>query len=207
MEQKEVKVAVFDLNQTVYRKSSKEEFFKFVCYKKNYKLLNVFHLTLYGILGKLRLINKTDFKENFFQYLDGLPPRKVYQYARQFWEIEWEENFNQPLLQRIETLQQQGVKIIFITGGLDVYVAPLFEKLLKVDAWMATRTEYVQESYQIKGLALKDQEKVRRLDEHFSEQAYLLLETYSDEKEALFKLAQKAFLMKNGAPVLYVGQE
>jgi phosphoserine phosphatase len=198
-----VKVAVFDLNQTVYRKSSKDEFFKFICYKKNYKLLNILQLSVYGLMKKLKLINQTRFKENFFRYLDGLPPEQVRKYARQFWDVEWEDDFNEPLLKRIKELREQGVQIIFITGGFDVYVAPLFEEQLQVDAWMATQTHYSKGSYKIKGKALKDEEKVRRLNKHFAGKPYTLVETYSDKEEVLFKLAEKAYLMKQGKPILY----
>ncbi len=34
VQDKEVKIVVFDLNGTFYNKSSKEEFFKFICKKK-----------------------------------------------------------------------------------------------------------------------------------------------------------------------------
>lgn len=203
MQNGQIKVAVFDLNKTVYRKSSKDEFFKFVCYKRNYKLLNLLQLGFMQVLGKLKILSKTEFKENFFHYLKNLPPNKVKVYARQFWDIEWEEHFNEPLLEHIEQLRQDGVQIIFSTGGFDVYVAPLFEKHLKVDAWMATRTEYVGDTYRIKGKALKDEEKVRRLDEHFAGKPYTIVEAFSDEKENLFDKAEKAFLMKDGKPVPY----
>lgn len=203
MEQGPVKVAVFDLNQTVYHKSSKDEFFKFVCYKRNYKLSNIFQIALFSALKKLSIINKTEFKENFFHYLKGLPPEKVHAYAKQFWNIEWDENFNQRLLQRIEELRKQGVQIIFSTGAFDVYVAPLFENHLKVDAWMATQTHYQGESYKIEGKALKDEEKVKSLDKHFAGKPYTIVETYSDQEEALFDIAEKPFLMIDGNPVPY----
>lgn len=203
MQQEPVKVAVFDLNQTVYRKSSKEGFFKFICYKKNLRLIYVFQLALFGALSELKLISKTVFKENFFHYLNGIPPKQVYQYALQFWGIEWDEHFNKPLLQRIEELRQQGVKIFFITGTYDVYVAPLFEHFLPVDQWMATETSYEGGTYKIQGKALKDEEKLRKLDEHFGSTPYRLVETYSDQKEVLFEKAEKAFIMKKGKAVPY----
>lgn len=201
MDQQPIQVAVFDLNQTVYRKSSKDEFFKFVCYKKNYKLLNVFQIALYGVISKLRLLNKTDFKENFFSYLDNLPPEQVHRFAAQFWRLEWDDQFNHPLLKRIEELRQQGIEIIFITGAYDIYVAPLFENILQVDAWMATQTRYEENTYKIKGKALKDEEKLRRLKEHYAGKPFRLVETYSDEEEVLFKIAEKAFLMKKGEAI------
>lgn len=196
MEQAPIAVAVFDLNNTVYTKSSKDEFFKYICYKNNYKLLNVFQIGLFYALQKLRLLNKTQFKENFFNYLDGLPPERVLKYASQFWSIEWQEQFNPRLLQRIEALRQQGVQIIFSTGGLDVYVAPLFDNHLKVDAWMATETRYAKDTYTIRGKALKDQEKTRRLKEHFGNLPFTIVEAYSDSEEDFFKDTERPFIMK-----------
>lgn len=203
MEQEPVRIAVFDLNKTVYLKSSKEEFFKYICYKMNYKLLNIFQIAMYTVMGKLRLLNKTEFKENFFQYLKGIPPQKVSKYAAEFWNIEWPECFNQPLLERIAMLRKDGVQIIFCTGGFDVYVGPLFEKHLEVDAWIATQTTYQHQTYKIKGKALKDKEKVRQLNKHFAGKPYTIVETYSDQKEALFDIAEKAYIMKKGKPIPY----
>lgn len=205
MPQEPVAIAVFDLNQTVYRKSSKDEFFKYICYKKNYKLLNILQIGLFYAFEKAGLVNQTRFKENFFSYLDGLPPEKVQQYARQFWQVEWEEHFNEQLLKRIHELQEQGVQIIFSTGALDVYVAPLFEHHLPVDAWMATETEYKDDSYQIKGQANKGKEKIRRLDTHFGPKGYRILEAYSDAKEAILREAEKAFLIRDGKPIPFEG--
>ncbi len=205
MDQEPVKIAVFDLNKTVYQKSSKDEFFKYICYKKNYKLLNIFQIALFTVMGKLHLFNKTEFKENFFQYLKGIPPAKVKKYAAEFWNIEWPECFNQAMLERIEVLRKQGVQIIICTGGFDVYVGPLFEKLFKVDAWIATETTYDHETYKIKGKALKDEEKVKGLDKHFAGKPYTIVETYSDQKEVLFDIAEKSYLMKKGVPIPYNG--
>jgi phosphoserine phosphatase len=207
MAQAPLRIAVFDLNQTAYTKSSKDEFFKFVCYKRNYKLLNIFQIGLFYGLQKLRLLNQTRFKENFFNYLDGLPPETVGEFARQFWSIEWPEQFNKQLLARIQELQQEGVKICFSTGGFDVYIAPLFEHFFKVDVWMATQTRYTGNTYKIKGKALKGEEKTRRLDEHFGKGAYTIVEAYSDAEEDFFEKAEQAFLMKNGKPVPYAKKQ
>ncbi len=72
-----LKIAVFDINGTLYRKKSKEEFFRFICFRNSYKLADIYHLLLFKLLGSLRLVNQTQFKENFFNYLDDLPPEQV----------------------------------------------------------------------------------------------------------------------------------
>ncbi len=92
-------VAVFDLNQTVYLKSSKEEFFKFVCRKRKEKAFHLFGMGLYTLGKALGLISKTTFKENFFHYLDHIPPETLDAYAREYWAGEWPQQFNTELLQ------------------------------------------------------------------------------------------------------------
>ncbi|MFP4094922.1 MAG: HAD family hydrolase [Cyclobacteriaceae bacterium] len=123
------KVAVFDINGTLYNKSSKEEFFKYVCFKNGYKLLDIYHVIVYKILGKARLVNQTEFKENFFNYLDHLNPETVDKYAREYWSIEYPQYCNEQLMKRVEKLCGQGTQIVCISGGLDVYLAPLLNPL------------------------------------------------------------------------------
>ncbi len=191
------KIAVFDINGTLYNKKSKEEFFRFICYRHSYKLLDIYHLVLFKFLGKIRVINQTEFKENFFNYLDDLPPDLVNQYAREYWRIEYPAYFNQELLDRVEALREDNIGIFCISGGLDVYMNPLYE-LFAVDAHMSTRVKYVKDTYKVIGEACKGEEKIRRLDEHFQGRPYQVVEAYSDSKEELFKKADKAFMVKKG---------
>lgn len=192
-----VKIAVFDLNQTVYHKSSKDDFFKFLITKKPKKLLNIFQMGLYTLFKEHKLINKTVFKENFFHYLDSLEPAKVYEYASEYWSAQWPEQFHDTLLEKIAALRQEGIQIYFITGALDVYVAPLFDLYLKPDAWLATRTHYQHGRYKIIGKACKDEEKIRRLQQYMQPKNYVIGEAYSDKEEAILKKASRAFLIKD----------
>lgn len=194
---KKHKVAVFDINGTLYRKSSKEEFFKYICFKKGYKLLNIFQLLVFKIIGKARLINQTEFKENFFNYLDHLPPEKVMQYAREYWSIEYPQYFNEKLLQRVNELRKEGVQIFCISGGLDVYMDALFEQYKTVDHYFCTKTKYTGSTYKIVGEACKGEEKVRRLDEHFKNEPYTIVEAYSDSQEVILDHADKAYLVNS----------
>lgn len=196
MENQPIKIAVFDLNQTLYRKSSKEEFFKFICKKEPPKLLNLFRMGIYTLAKEWKLISKTTFKENFFRYLDRLPPDRLEGLAREYWATEWPEHFNEKLLERISVLREKSIRIIFVTGTLDAYVKPLFEEFLVPDHWIATRTQYSRKSYKIIGKACKDQEKIRQLNRHFHPRSYELIESYSDKKEPVLEAAQKRFLLK-----------
>ncbi|MEK6480224.1 HAD family hydrolase [Catalinimonas sp. 4WD22] len=193
-DQNHSRVAVFDINGTLYRKSSKEEFFKYICFKKGYKLLNIFQLIIFKIIGKARLINQTEFKENFFNYLDNLSPKVVARFAKEYWYIEFPQHFNEKLMNRVEELKREGIKVICISGGLDVYMRPLFERL-KVDHHFYTKTKYVENTYKIDGEACKGEEKIRCLDKQFGNNNYTIVEAYSDDPEVILDHAEKAFLI------------
>lgn len=192
-----IKIAVFDLNKTVYNKSSKDEFFRFIAYKKPQKLLNVFQLGIYTLVKELKLINKTAFKENFFHYLDGLEPALAERYAKEYWSIEWPNHFHPVLLERIARLREDGTLVYFITGGLELYIKPLFEHYLKVDGWIGTRTQYIHGRHRIIGQACKDEEKIRRLEQVLKPHEFDITEAYSDSEEAILKVAHRAFLIKD----------
>ncbi|MGB3180536.1 MAG: haloacid dehalogenase-like hydrolase [Cyclobacteriaceae bacterium] len=193
-----VRIAVFDLNSTVYNLSSKEVFFKFVCFRRNYKMMNILHLSMFKILGSLRLVSHTEFKENFFNYLDNLPPHKVEEFARDFWKIEYPKHFNKELLQRIEELREEGVEIVFATGALELYAAPLFNNHIKVDAWVGTQAEYKDGTYKLTGEACKQDEKTRRIREHYGDRDIQIVEAYSDDEEHMFKFTERPYLINDG---------
>lgn len=196
-----LRIAVFDINGTLYHKKSKEEFFRFICYRNSYKLMDIYRLLLFKLLGTLRLVNQTQFKENFFSYLDHLPPEQVGRYAAEYWSIEYPRYFNEELLQRVDKLREQGVKIFCISGGLDVYMDPLYE-LFPVDAHISTRVLYKKNTYKIVGEACKDEEKIRRLDEYLDGQPYEIVEAYSDDKEAILEKADQAYLVKDEGKIV-----
>ena len=200
-----LKIAVFDINGTLYTKKSKEEFFRFICFRNSYKLVDVYHLLLFKLLGALRLVNQTQFKENFFNYLDDLPPEQVQQYAAEYWSIEYPRYFNEKLLKRVDELRQEGVKIFCISGGLDVYMEPLYE-LFPVDAHLSTRVRYKNDTYKIVGEACKDEVKIRRLEEYLDGQPYEIMEAYSDDEEPILKKAKQAYVVKKDGEITSLTQ-
>ena len=188
-------IIVYDLNKTLYRKSSKDEFFKFICYKKGYKLLHLFQIGLLKAVGKLPVMSKTYFKENFYNYLDKLPPEQVKRYARQFWNLEFPDYFREDMVADIIEKDKAGVKVYIITGGLEVYTKYLEELLpLKV---IGTLTKYENEDYKIIGKTCNDAEKVKRLKAEM-EGDYRILAAYSDDDEEILYEAEKGYFLKNG---------
>lgn len=204
MEQKTdpVKIIVFDLNKTLYHKSSKDEFFKFVCSKSPSRFRKIFHMTWYKILSKLHVINQTEFKENFFRYLDHLPPEKVEEYAKEFWKQEFPAQFNLQLLNHLEAMREKGFKIFCATGSYEIYVKPLFG-FFKADGLVGTKTKYENKTYCIEGEACKGLEKIKRLNELYAGSSYKIIEAYSDREEAILKKAERSFLVKKGKILPY----
>lgn len=189
------KIVVYDLNQCLYRKSSKDEFFKFICYKKGYKLIHLAQIGWLKLIGKTPLIDKTSFKENFYNYLNHLSPEQVQKYARQFWDIEYPEYFRSEMVEDIKRFAAEGVKVYIITGGLEIYTKYL-EELLPLEV-MGTQTKYENEEYKVIGEACNGEEKVRRLKEA-TPGNYILLVAYSDDDEEILYEAEKGYLLKDG---------
>jgi phosphoserine phosphatase len=188
-------ITVYDLNQTLYKKSSKDEFFKFICYKKGYKLVHLFQIGLLMVIGKLRIMSKTYFKENFYDYLNKIPPEQVRKYAEQFWNVEFPEHFREDMVADIIEKDKAGIKVYLVTGGFEVYTKYLEELLpLKV---VGTVTKYENEDYKIIGKTCNDEEKLRRLDAEINGD-YKILEAYSDDDEEILYKAEKGYLLKDG---------
>lgn len=201
-EKKAIKVVVFDLNQTFYNKSSKEEFYKFICTKRPKRIRYFFEMLYFTLLKNLNLIRQTEFKENFFNYLDELPPEKVEAYADEFWRREFPQNFNPEIKQRLEKAKAEGQDIFCATGAFEVYVKPLFN-LFPVDGFAGTVAKFDGETYKVQGKACKGEEKVNRLKEHYKDKEFTITEAYSDKEEELFEITEKPYLVKKGKLVYY----
>ncbi len=192
-----VKVAIFDLNGTFYNKSSKDEFYAFIIAKRPKRAGYYIQILYYNLLLKLHQIRQTEFKENFFNYLDDIPPEQVTQYAKEFWEQEYPDNFNKELKKRFDELKQQGIQLFCASGGLELYVKPLFD-MYQIDGLFGTVVKYEDNTYKVVGQACKNEVKLQRLEEHFNGKPYQIVEAYSDSKEAILDSADKAFLIKDG---------
>lgn len=200
----EVKVVIFDLNGTFYNKSSKEEFYKFILKKRPNRLKYVFEMSYYYVKMKLNKIQQTEFKENFFNYLDGLPPAKVEEYAREFWAQEFPEEFNKELKKIFDDLKKSETLLFCATGGFELYVKPLFD-LYEIDGLVGTQVEYDGKTYKVIGEACKEEEKIKRIRKLLNGKPFRIVEAYSDSKEVILDKAEKAFLIKDKKILPYNG--
>lgn len=204
MADKRERVVVFDLNGTFYNKSSKDEFYKFLCTKKPRRAGFYLQMLYYKLLLKIHWIRKTEFKENFFNYLDNIPPEQVENLAAAFWRQEYPSNFNNALKKILDQHKQNGTRIFCATGGLELYVKPLFD-LYQIDGLFGTVVTYENNTYKVQGFACKDEEKINRLDRYYKGKPYQIMEAYSDSKEPILDKAEKAYLVKDGNIIAYTG--
>ncbi len=205
-QEEEVKVVVFDLNGTFYNESSKDKFYRFICARRPGRLKYLFEMGYYHVLLKAHAIRKTEFKENFFNYLDDFSPSQVKEFANEFWQQEFPVNFNEKLMQRFKELKQEGNLIFCATGGLEIYVKPLFD-LYEIDGFAGTKVKYNGHSYIADGPACKDEVKIVRLEEFLKGKPYRIIEAYSDSKEEILDRAEKAFLVEDGKISPYKSSE
>ena len=192
----EVKVVIFDLNGTFYNKSSKEEFYKFILKKRPNRLKYVFGMSYYYVKMKLNKIQQTEFKENFFNYLDGLPPAKVEEYAREFWAQEFPDEFNKELKKIFDDIKKSDILLFCATGGFELYVKPLFE-LYEIDGLVGTQVKYDGKTYKVIGEACKEEEKIKSIRKLLNGKPFRIVEAYSDSKEVILDKAETAFLIKD----------
>lgn len=200
----EVKVVIFDLNGTFYNKSSKEEFYKFILKKRPNRLKYVFGMSYYYVKMKLNKIQQTEFKENFFNYLDGLPPAKVEEYAREFWAQEFPDEFNKELKKIFDDIKKSDTLLFCATGGFELYVKPLFE-LYEIDGLVGTQVKYDGKTYKVIGEACKEEEKIKSIRKLLNGKPFRIVEAYSDSKEVILDKAEKAFLIKDKKILPYNG--
>lgn len=190
------KIIVYDLNRTLYRKSSKNEFFKFICKKKPFHTIHVFRMLGIAILKGVGLADNTLFKQHFYSYLNNIPPSRLEKYAREFWEREFPMKFRRKMLADIEKYTFENIEIYIITGAFEIYTKYL-EKKLPVKL-LGTRSKYSEGKYIIQGKACNNEEKIRRLKEDVKDE-YILLKAYSDDDEEILYHAQDGyFLDKKG---------
>jgi phosphoserine phosphatase len=198
----QLKVVVFDLNGTFYSKHSKDEFFKFILSKEPKRFHYYFQMLYYKLLKKLNQIRQTEFKENFFNYLDHLTPDEVASYADEFWKQEFPDHFNKELMRKFDQYKTEGTRIFCATGGLELYVKPLF-KLYPIDGFAGTVVEYRNKTYKVVGKACKEEEKIKRIEKYYKDKPFKIIEAYSDSKEPILDKAEHAYLVKDEKIISY----
>ena len=190
-------IIIYDLNNTLYLKSSKSEFYKFILKRKSWRIIFAPQLLFVYLLKNIGLMRLNTYKENFFGYLNHLTPVEVKAFAQDFWKREFDEKFNQQMLRDIKKYRKQGIKVYIITGALELYTEVLLN-FIKMDGLLGTRSTYKNNKHKVIGKACKKEEKIRRLDEAMGNQPYILLRAFSDADEPILYEAREGYYVKDG---------
>lgn len=177
---------VYDFDGTIYDGDSTKDFYLF-CLKKDIRLCRFWFTQLNGAIQYFfKKKTKTEFKELFYSFLNGIDDIDVM--VDDFWKSHSSKLFSW-------YLHQKSSHDIIITASPEFLIKPIGEQL-HVDCVIASIVDPVTGKYY--GKNCRGKEKVNR----FMEKYYLdEIDSFYSDSQSDLPLAQKAknsFLVKNG---------
>ncbi len=181
---------VYDFDGTIYRGDCTVDFFWFML-RQQPRLLRYVPKQLWGcVLYALGRIHKTQLKEYFFCFLaavDALP------YVEQFWKVYRHKIY-------AWYLAAQQAEDVVISASPDFLVEPICRQL-GIRHVIASKVDI--RSGRFTGENCRGEEKVRRFTAVFGEVPIARFYSDSCSDLPLARLADTAFLVKKGTPVLW----
>lgn len=178
---------VYDFDKTIYAGDSTVDFFKYSL-KKNPGIIKFMPGQISGVVKyAFKKIDKTQMKERFFCFLNEIDAENL---VNEFWEI------NNIKIYKWYTDQMRKDDII-ISASPEFLLKPICGKL-GIENLIASKVD--PGTGKFSGENCRGEEKVRRLKAEFDIDR--IDEFYSDSVSdlPLAKIADKAFLIKNGTP-------
>lgn len=176
---------VYDFDKTIYNGDSTLDFY-FFCIKKKPLILKKLPKQLYSAIKyKMKIITKTEFKENFYSFLQVLD--NVDDLLEEFW------NMNKSKIKDFY-LKQKSKNDVIISASPNFLLDPIC-KQLDIQYLIASQVDKHTGKYT--GINCYGEEKVRRFNELFPN---LQIDNfYSDSLSdtPIAKCAKQAFLVKN----------
>lgn len=175
---------VYDFDGTIYRGDSTLDFYLFCLYKKPEILFDLPKTVLFFVKFKLRLCKRIDFKAQFYSFL--LRIDNVDNFLDEFWNRNFCKVKNWYFEKRLQS-------DIIISASPEFLLVPVCKKL-NVENLIASKVD--ASSGRILGENCRGLEKVRRIQEEFSE--CNVNEFYSDSLSdtPMAKISQHAFFVK-----------
>ena len=174
---------VYDFDKTIYKSDSTLDFYLF-CLKKMPFILKRLPKQFYSaVLYKLGKITKTEFKENFYIFLNDLPDIDIL--INEFWNIH---------CGKIKNFYLDGKKDddIIISDSPTFLLEPICKKL-NITYLIASKVDKHTGKYT--GINCYGSEKVRRFKEIFPDQSIDNFYSDSLSDAPIAKLAKHAFLV------------
>ena len=185
------RINLFDFDETIYDGDSTVDFFKFIFKKKPITILWLFVMLIFVILYGIRVISKTAMKQVFYKIFTFVDIND--ELLEEFWN-DYEKNIKKFYIDRDHSND------IVISASPEFLLKPICKRL-GVKELMASRVDPKTGKYE--GINCHDVEKVRRLNEKYSD--YKVIESFSDSLKSdrpILELAEKAYLVKGNELIL-----
>lgn len=184
-------INLFDFDETIYDGDSTVDFFKFIFKKKPITILWLFVMLIFVIFYGIRVISKTTMKQVFYKIFTFVDVND--ELLEEFWN-DHEKNIKKFYIDRDHSND------IVISASPEFLLKPICKRL-GVKEMMASRVDSKTGKYE--GINCHDVEKVRRLNEKYSD--YKVMESFSDSLKSdrpILELAEKAYLVKGNELIL-----
>ena len=135
-------VHIFDVDQTVVRKTSAEYFVQMALKEKIIRFSQISPLLIDWIKYKLAFPNN-DFIENAVKRLAGIQKEALERISDDCFEKRIKKNIYTEAKKIIEDLLKNGERVIFATSSFDFIIRPL-EKYFGIEGSLACQLEYSQ---------------------------------------------------------------
>lgn len=181
---------VYDFDGTIYDGDSTLDFYLFVL-KNKPSLICCIPRQLYGyFLYKLNKINKTQFKERFFCFLNKIDASSL---LGEFWN-----KYEKRILPYY--LAQQSEDDIVISASPEFLLEPICNRL-GIKHLVASKVDVCTGKFY--GENCRGEEKVRRFNELYPNAFIDAFYTDSMADLPLIKLSKQSYIVKNGKPIRY----
>ena len=192
------KIAVFDFDHTLFKQDSLIAFCLYIYRRYPWR-------ALYGIvqlvglfLHRLGILSTRQFKNLFIGYLIAIPKKKVDRLVNDFWTQHLNAGFNKELLELIGQ-HKEKIEIVCVSASPQFMFTLLMKHLLQIDVCISTPTTYSYCRYRICGQNCRGSEKIKRLNEYYSEGYELILAVSDNEDDQeLLNMATTQLKVVNG---------
>jgi HAD superfamily hydrolase (TIGR01490 family) len=201
-----MRLAIFDLCDTLVNFQSANEFCKYVLKKESRNsLLNADcffdKFYFYRLFGKLGLSHFSQ-KKVLLRGLRGLTKAKLELYGKQYVHDVIENQLNREVFQKFLEHKEQGDIVVINSGGYEAYLQHFSDKY-NIEYTFSTRFKYVNNIFsgEIEGIDCLGQEKVARMKEvDILDKGYKEIFVYSDSitDMPIFNLANQRIAVIKG---------
>lgn len=157
--------AFFDLDHTITDRDSFRLFLKAFYSKKEFTLVYIPYVFIFGILRKLRIISLKQFKERALIGLKYRHRKQIRQIGALFFEKHLKKTLRKQAIKRIKKHQQNGDNVFIVSASPDVYVHAVCA-YLNCNGYLCSNLDYDTDRFTGKffGQDCIGAEKKRRVD-------------------------------------------